>query len=466
MHNKNPLLKLSSITEQNSSKSGSLSELWKISWPMILAAMSNYFMTLADRMIVSKSSTDAFVAITNAHPILWMNIRAFMAFIIMTSVSIGQFNGAKNFLQIRKVVWQTVAIVFLYYIVLIPCALNAKIFLADTIEELGSQYLSISLLFLPFHLAGFGAIGAFFLGIGKTKIVPKIVLFSNLLNIGLDFILIFGCGPIPALGIKGAAYATGIADFISFVIFLCAFLRKEYRDKFQTHRPQFSFSILKRNLTIGLPNALNSLINAGGFALVTQIVAKCVSSEELLAFSIASAIFSFFWFPLDGLGKGVCTLCSNYLGQNKLNLIYKLGKSVVIALTIFTILTAIIMVIYPSFIVKLFYTEPITGEFFKHVKWMLFWTWLALLAEGVRWMLQNTLIAANDVRYTVVSNILCFWVSAACPIIIFLYYCRVGGAVLCWQFFTVDPCCRAISNMTRLCSAKWKKKANAIAQGL
>lgn len=454
------------ITEIDSSNKGGLSELWKISWPMILAAMSNYFMTLADRMIVSSASTDAFIAITNSHPILWMNIRAFMAFIIMTSVSIGQFNGSKNFLQIRKVVWQTIAIVFLYYIVLIPCALNAKIFLADTIEELGSQYLSISLLFLPFHLAGFGAIGSFFLGIGKTKIIPKIVLLSNLVNIGLDCVLIFGIGPIPALGIRGAAYATGIANILSFIIFMCAFLRKEYRDKFQTHRPKFSLSILKINVTIGLPNALNSLINSGGLALVTQIVAKSVSSEELLAFSIASSIFSFFWFPLDGLGKGVCTLCSNYIGRNQLHLIYQLGKSVIISLLIFVILTAVIMVIYPSLIVKLFYTEQITLEFFQHVKWMLFWTWLALLAEGVRWMLQNTLIAANDVRYTVVSNILCFWISAACPIIIFLYYFRVGGAVLCWQFFTVDPCCRAISNMTRLCSSKWKCKATAIAQGL
>jgi Na+-driven multidrug efflux pump len=149
------------------------------------------------------------------------------------------------------------------------------------------------LLFLPFNLAGFGAIGSFFLGIGRTQIVPVVVLLSNMINIILGLFLIFGWGEgsegvvgacralgIPeicvepilkclrvigiehcdGMGARGAAYATGIAQVIAFLIFLASFLKQSYRQRYHTHRPGLSIKLMKKCLPLGITNAINSIV--------------------------------------------------------------------------------------------------------------------------------------------------------------------------------------------------------------
>jgi MATE family multidrug resistance protein len=431
---------------------------------MILAAMSNYFMTLADRIILSRYATDAFVAVGFSHPFYWANARAMMAFVSVTGVFIGQFYGARNYRQIRKIVWQTIFIAFAYYIVLIPCAWNAKIFLADTIKDLGAPYLSITLLFLPFHLAGFGAIGAFFLGIGVTRIVPVVILISNSINILLDFLLIFGLCGFPELGIRGAAYATGISQLVAFIIFLYKFLGRSYRRRYLTHIPRISIKLIKKCLPLGIPNAISSILNSGGFAIVSQIIAKVCSADDALAFTIANAIYLFFWFFADGLGKGLCMICSNCIGRNEMHIIFDAARSAVKLLLVFAGFTAIFMVISPRLTLHLFYREEVTDLFFLNFRWMLFVAWVAVVVDAFRWMFQNILIAADDIHFAVISNVACFWLAAFVPIFLFVYILHWWGAIFCWQCFILDSCARIVSDFFRIHSMAWKQKALEAAQ--
>ncbi|MDR1591047.1 MAG: MATE family efflux transporter [Puniceicoccales bacterium] len=445
-------------------ESGSLREIWSLSWPMILAAISNYFMTLVDHIILSKYSTDAFIAAGFSHPFYWANMRAMLAFISVTNVFIGQSYGARNYRQIGKIVWQTILISFVYYIVLIPSALNAKAFLADTIEDLGAPYLAITLLFLPFHLAGFGAIGAFFLGIGMTRIVPVVVLISNFINILLDFLLIFGLCGFPELGIRGAAYATGVSQLVAFFIFLYKFLSRPYRRRYLTHIPRISPRLIKRCLPLGIPNAISSILNSGGLAIVSQMIAKVCSSDDALAFTITNSIYLFFWFFADGLGKGVCTICSNCIGRNEMQIIYNSARSIVKLLLIFAIITGFFMIMEPRLMLHLFYQGEVTGTFFENFRWMLFVAWLGVVADAFRWMFQNVLIAADDVYFAVISNVSCFWLAAFTPIFIFVYILHWGGALFCWECFILDSCSRITSDFLRIRSATWKQKALDVAR--
>jgi MATE family multidrug resistance protein len=431
---------------------------------MILAAMSNYFMTLADRIILSQYDTNTFIAVCFSHPFYWANTRAMMAFISVTSVFISQFYGARNYRQIRKIVWQTIFIAFAYYIVLIPFAWNAKIFLADTVEDLGAPYLAITLLFLPFHLAGFGAIGAFFLGIGLTRIVPLVILISNLINILLDFLLIFGLCGFPEMGIRGAAYATGISQLVAFLVFLCKFLAKPYRRRFLTHVPKFSLKLIKKCLPLGIPNAISSILNSGGFAIVSQIIAKVCSADDALAFTTANSIYMFFWFFADGLGKGLCTICSNCIGRNEQQIIPRAASSVLKLLLIFACFTAILMIICPRLALDLFYRETVTDSFFTNFRWMLFAAWVAVVVDAFRWMFQNVLIAADDIYFAIISNISCFWLAAFVPIFLFIYILHWGSALFCWQCFVLDSSLRIIVDFLRIRSATWKQKVEKAAQ--
>lgn len=310
---------------------------------------------------------------------------------------------------------------------------------------------------------GFGAISAFFLGIGKTKIVPTVIVISNVANIVLDIILINGYCGFPELGARGAAYATGISQVLALFIFLYEFLKRPYRIYYGTHIPKISWSMIKKTLPYGIPNSINSVLNSGGFAIVNQIIATVCSSEDLLAFSIANSIYMFFWFFSDGLGKGICTISANYIGNNQIRNISGVSKSTMKIIALFAIFTALFMVCAPKLMLSLFYGDEVSATFFNRFRVVLFWTWIALIIDAFRWMTQNILIAAKDVQFTVVSNISCFWIAAFLPIYIFVHVLRIGGAVFCWQCFILDSFCRIVSNRFRLHSKTWQKKAHRAA---
>jgi MATE family multidrug resistance protein len=385
-----------------------------------------------------------------------------MAFTLMTGILIGQFHGARNYRQMGQIVWQTIFISFAYYIVLIPCALYGEAFLAPSISELGVPYLSITLLFLPFHWAGFGAIASFFLGIGRTAVVPFVILLSNGINIALDYLLIFGNGKIPPMGIRGAAYATGISQFIAFLIFFYIFLKKRYRRRYRTHVPKFSLELVKRYLPLGIPNAVNSIVNSSGFAIIFQMVIQFCSPEDVLAFSISNSIYLFFWAFVDGLGKGMSALCANYIGKNQVPILLKIARLVVKILFIFALLTLIMMVGGSSFMGRLFCIDGAGDTFFLRLRWVLFGTWIALTMDAFRWILHSILISANDVCFTVATNISCFWMLAFTPIYLSIYIFRWGGALFCWQCFALDSLCRIVLNCFRFRSELWWRKAEEV----
>ncbi|MDR0351758.1 MAG: MATE family efflux transporter [Puniceicoccales bacterium] len=439
-------------------KSGSIAELWAVSWPMMMASMSNYFVCLADRIILAKYSTEAFTAASGAHPFYWLNVRTMMAFIAVTSVFVGYFNGTKKYHHIGNVVWQTIFVSFAYWIILIPMIIYAKALLAEPIEELGTPYLRITLAFLPFSLAGFGSIGSFFIGRGETLIMPLVSIVSNLINVVADFVFVFGKFGVPEMGIRGAAYATGLSNVTSFVIFLMIFLKKNYAEKFHTNVAKLSPNLLKRCFSIGLPTSMNSLINSIGTAVVFQIIAKFCSHDDLVSYSIASSVYMFFRFVLDGIGKGVCSIASNSIACGELQTIRRLFISSLKVTCIFAVITSFFMIINTNMVVYWFSNDDYQKGTDSILNSMLFWTWVTIIIESVRWSLQNILISAGDTRFTTISNILCFWLFAFFPTVLLI--CKFGHvASVCWIFFAVDNVMRILSNLRRVTSIKFKNKA-------
>ncbi|MDR2735770.1 MAG: MATE family efflux transporter [Puniceicoccales bacterium] len=439
-------------------KPGSVAELWAISWPMMMAALSNYFMTLVDRIILIKYSIDAFNAASCAHPFYWSCMRTMMSFIAVTSVFVGYFNGTRKYHHIGNVVWQTIFVSFAYWIILIPMMIYAKAFLAEPIEALGTPYLRIILAFLPFSLAGFGSIGSFFVGRGDTLLMPLVLIISNLVNIIADVVLVFGKLGMPEMGIKGAAYATGISNVTAFIIFLMIFLRKNYAEKFHTNEIKLSPGLLKKCFSIGFPSSMNSLINSIGTAVIFQIIAKFCTSDDLVYYNIASSIYMFFWFVLDGIGKGVCSISSNSIGSGELQTIKHVFLSSLKITCLFAVVTSFFMIINTDIIMFMFSNDNYQKNADNILANMLIWTWVNIVIESIRWTLQNILISAGDTKFTTVSNITCFWFFAFAPISVLI--CKFGyGALICWPFFAFDNIMRIIPNIIRVTSLKFKNKA-------
>lgn len=421
---------------------GSLRELWVVSWPMILSAMSGCLMTLVDRVIISKHFEKSLFALTAVQPWYWTIYFSLMAFFTITQVFVGHYNGAKKNIKAGSTAWSMLILSFALFGIILPLLPFINLLLAKNVEGSGTTYLQILCLFLPFSLGGFGVLGSFFIGRGKVYIIPIVFVCSNLLNIGLTYWFVCGGMGLPALGSNGAAYATGASQVFGFFHFLYFFLSKTNRKTCKTHKIYFNPKILLKCIKTGFPNATASFLNLSGFSLIYQLLALKVSVEHLTAYGMVHACYMLFFFIAEGISKGISSIVSNFLGAKEFLLIKKTFQCAIRLSLVLLVVTAFFMLFYPQLFLGIFFKIPSTSKlFFIQVKHLLFWAWILFFLETVWLILQGTLTAYEDTRFTMLVNVASFWIVAILPIYGFVFLFN-WNSVFCWQIMCCDTSLR------------------------
>jgi putative MATE family efflux protein len=174
--------------------------------------------------------------------------------------------------------------------------------------KLGTEYLGASLLGAG-SLALFSVVGAAFRGIGDTRTGMWIALLVGLLNLGLDPLLIWGGGVIPALGIAGAAWATAVSNLLGAAIGFAVLARRGLVLKLLApHLP----SIL-RITRIGTPVAMAGI----GFSLIYVLLGRIINSfgeHHMAALGIGHRLESLAFMVTIGFMVGASTMVGQYVG--------------------------------------------------------------------------------------------------------------------------------------------------------
>ena len=411
-------------------KAGTLQELFSIAWPLMLASFSGGFMTFVDRAILARYQSSAFDACSAAQPWFWTFEGILMAFVVCTEILVGRFNGSRLYRKIGPVIWQMVIISFATYIILIPIILNVRCLLANNIEAMGAPYLQLLLSTLPFEMAAFGAIGAFFVGRGETKKIPLVLLTVNSINGILDIWFIFGGFGIPSMGITGAALATNIANIFSFSIFLVLFLRKKYREKYAINSFSWSWDFLKECIHIGAPNAISCGILMGGWAMGYQFLSLELPWPLFEAYCIAFTIYNFVYFVMDGLGKGVGTLCSNFIGSGQPFLMGKVFRQACRLTYIFAVIFFFFL-LFSSPIVR-FLAPPeliLDTNFQKQIVLFLVWDWVLFIVETLCFCAQYFLFSLLKTKVVLFFNAVAYWGVCLLPAYFLISYYRFNPVV-------------------------------------
>jgi MATE family multidrug resistance protein len=402
-------------------------------------------MTFIDRTILAQYNAEAFVACTAAQPWYWTVEGVLMALISVTEVFIGRYNGAKHFAKMGSLIWQMVVFAFACELILIPISFLFHYLLADTVEPLAKPYLQILLLGCPFELAGFGAIGSFFVGRGETKAIPFVLIFSNIVNLVLDLLLVFGAYGLPSMGIRGAAWATSISQMFGFVIFLKLFLQKKYRKKYAVFNFQWSWPLLKKFFHISLPYAVAHFCVVAGWAIAYQFLVTKLTHTHFMAYSISFTLYTLVFFVMDGLGKGVGTLCSNFIGAQQHNLLGKVLKQSFRWNCIFSFLFLIILLGFSDSMIHFFVDAEICNQidFDRQVHLFLIWSWLIFGLETAWLSAQNFLIALAKTKIVLFLNTICFWCITLLPTYFLVGQCGYNS-ILYLQLIGLDTTIRII----------------------
>lgn len=269
-----------------------------------------------DSLMVSKIGLFAVAGVGLANAILNVYIAIFIALGIGTSSLISRSIGANNLEKAKQIAKQSLLLAIISGLFLGIVSLVAGPQLL-TIMGATKETLDSSLQF--FSIVGGGAIviatmstlGSMLRAIGDTKTPMKIGIITNVLNVVVDYVLIFGVGPIPALGVMGTALGTLIARSLGTILLYRKVQHSVIAFPLFTRLNKSSFNELLR---ISFPAALERLVMRLGqvlyFGLIVAIGAKTYSAH-----TIAGSIESFVYMPAYGLATAAATLTGMSIGK-------------------------------------------------------------------------------------------------------------------------------------------------------
>ena len=300
---------------------GGYKEVLKIAGPLILSMGSWSLMHFIDRVFLTWFSSEALAAALPAGLLSFAFGSFFLGTAGYVNTFVAQFYGAKRYGEVGAAVWQGV-----HFSIVAGLLMLGLLPFSPWIFEVTGHPVALRAMEVTYFnilTAGMGAtfvmsaLSTFFSGRGDTMTVLWVNLVVVVLNIGLDYVWIFGVWIFPESGIAGAGYATVAAQALGCVLFFGLVLRKSFRQTYNTLQGwRFRWPLFKRLWKFGAPNGLQFMVEIMGFAIFVLLVGR-LGTVELAATNLAFNINTLAFVPMLGVGIAVSTLVGQYLGDNQ-----------------------------------------------------------------------------------------------------------------------------------------------------
>jgi putative MATE family efflux protein len=198
---------------------------------------------------------------------------------------------------------------------------------------------------------------AFFVGIGRTRIISVATIVMVLVNVLLDYALIFGNFGLPEMGVQGAALASVIAEGTSVIIFLAFTIRKQSLKKYEllTYRP-FSLKLLIRLLKVSVPTMFQSFFSFSVWFIFFLIIEK-MGEPELAISNVVRSIYVVLMVPIMGFASATNSLVSFVIGQGRSNEVIPLISKIAMLSAASVLVIAIICSVFPVTILSLYIND-------------------------------------------------------------------------------------------------------------
>lgn len=450
-------------------QSGSVKELWKVSYPMMVNFLSMTLMVFVDRLFLSWYSADSLNAAVQAGTLSWGLILGWLTMASMSEVFVSQFNGAKQYSRIGSAVWQMIWLCIVSYVFFIPMGYwGSNLIYSIDIHPLEAIYFRYWMYFGPVF-AMISAIGGFYVGRGKTKVMQNMAILGNATNIVLDPIMIFGVkGFFPSLGIKGAVIASGIGGIIQVVVLFCLFMRNKYRDQYGTLDCRFRPSLFGKTLKVGLPPSVFVTIELVGWSLFYLMMAE-ISAIHIFVAGVCQSVLILFIFYGMGLEKGALAVVGNFIGAKTPEKVTQVFKSGLKLIAYFIALGSVFLIIFPNSIIDWFFLHPVddvaassfsaaeTTHIKDLIRWGLGFTLVFLLFENLRWLLNGILTAAGDTMFLLIAGAFNVWVLLLLPTYFFVMVPK-NSIILAFVIWVLYASISMFIIYGRYRLGKWKKK--------
>ena len=295
--------------------------LLRLAGPVVLANVLQTVYQLTDTFWVGRLGAVAVAAVSFSFPVVFLFIAVGGGVTIAGTILVAQAEGRGDARQVDYVAAQTYAIVGVLAVVLSAAgyalAEPALRLMGADAEVLppATEYLQITYLGLAF-VYGYFVFQALLRGVRTSPTPLLVVLGTVLLNFVLDPLFILGWGPVPALGVAGAAAATvgtqGVAAAVGAWLLFSG--RRPIRVRWGDLRPDWALA--RRIVRLGFPASVEQGMRALGLTVLVTLVAG-FGSGAVAAYGVGTRIFSFVLIPALGLGMATSTVVGQNVGAGQ-----------------------------------------------------------------------------------------------------------------------------------------------------
>ncbi|MDN7126730.1 MATE family efflux transporter [Pseudidiomarina terrestris] len=335
--------------------------LWQMTWPVVIGVLTLISFNVVDTFFVGMLGTDPLAAVSFTFPVTFSVVSLAIGLGVGTSAVLARKRGAGNEAHARfdGVIALAVSALLVAGLSLFGFLLMDPIFAALQAQErllpLIHEYMILwfaGATFLVIPMVGNAVLRAS----GDTR-TPSIIMASGgLLNAIFDPILIFGFGPIPAMGVQGAALASVLSWSIGTVLVLW-YLHYKGLISFKVPEHAHPVKSAKQILNIGLPAAGANMLTPLAMAVMTAIIAA-YGAPAVAAFGVGTRLESLASVIILALSMSLPPLISQNLGAMQFERVRDAYNTALRSVIVVQLLIYVVLAVGAPYIAQIFTDDP------------------------------------------------------------------------------------------------------------
>lgn len=391
-----------------------------LSFPVILGMLGHTFVQFADNVMVGQLGTAELAAVSLGNSFVFIAMSLGIGFSTAITPLVAEADSAGNVASGKSafkhgLVLCTILGLSLFGLILVAKPLMYMMKQPIEVVELAMPYLDL-VAFSLVPLIIFQAIKQFSEGLSQTKYPMYATVIANVVNIFLNYVLIFGNWGFPELGIVGAALGTLISRVVM-VFYLWALMRNKM--KFQPYVTGFNFKVLEKKVmkkifNLGFPSALQMFFEVAIFTSavwLSGVLGKNHQAANQIALNLSSMTF------MVGMGLGVAAMIrvGNQKGLLNFKDLRRIAYSIFLLTFFLEIIFAAIFLIFNNWLPTMYLDVNDVANQVDNTEVILIAAQLLIVAavfqisDGLQVVILGALRGLQDVKIPTLITFIAYW---------------------------------------------------------
>ncbi len=332
---------------------------FKLAAPVMLGMLGHTFVGLIDNIMVGQLGTAELAAVSLGNSFMFIAMSLGIGFSTAITPLVAEADGENNFktgkLAFKHGLFLCTSLgIVLFLLILVAKPLMYLMKQPIEVVELAIPYLDL-VAFSLIPLVSFQALKQFSDGLSMTRYPMYATLIANVVNIVLNYLLIFGKFGFPQMGIVGAAVGTLVSRFVM-IIFLWILLRG--KEKSKAYVKQIKFFVLERKMlnkivALGFPSALQMFFEVAIFTAaiwLSGILGKNPQAANQIALNLSSMTFM----VAMGLSVAAMVRVGNQKGLQQFVELRRIAISIFLLSFLIATVFALIFIIFNQMLPKIY----------------------------------------------------------------------------------------------------------------